>query len=81
MKIKLQLFAAARDAVGNPMVELELPTDAAVATLRGQLVAEYPALEPLQDSLLVAVNNEYASDETKLQETDEVACFPPVSGG
>lgn len=81
MKIKLQLFAAARDAVGNPTVELDLPSDAAVAALRGQLVAEYPALKPLRDSLLVAVNNEYASDETKLHETDEVACFPPVSGG
>ncbi len=81
MKIRVQLFAAARDAAGNAVVELKVPTGANVSTLRQQLVDEYTALKPLQDTLLVAVNNEYASDETALHASDEVACFPPVSGG
>jgi len=40
-----------------------------------------PALGPLASRLLIAVNNEYARDDSTITMTDEVACFPPVSGG
>lgn len=81
MKIAIHLFAAARDAAGTSPVEVVVPDDATVADLRSELVQSVPALKALQDSLLVAVNNEYANHNTRLTTTDEVACFPPVSGG
>ncbi len=41
----------------------------------------YPEMESLVPNLLVAVGNEYADDETTLDASKEIACFPPVSGG
>lgn len=81
MKLQVQLFAAARDAAGQSPVSVTLPENADVAELKRQLLEDLPALKVLAASLLVAVNNEYADEDRILNATDEVACFPPVSGG
>ncbi len=81
MKFDVQLFAAAREAAGDAVVSLNLSDTADVAELRRELTAAVPALAPLAASLLVAVNNQYANDDVSLKDCDEVACFPPVSGG
>lgn len=81
MKIQVQLFAAARDAAGQSPVELDLEAESTVAQLRQQIVKTVPGLASISRSLLIAVNSEYASNEIVLTESDEVACFPPVSGG
>lgn len=81
MKIIVQLFAAAKDAAGKSQLELHLGPNPNVADMRLALVEAAIELQPIQDSLLVAVNNEYATNEQSLAENDEVACFPPVSGG
>ncbi len=81
MKIKVHLFAAAKDAAGQSPVELSVADEATVADLRSALVESVPSLAALQPSLLVAVNNEYAANDFRLHTEDEVACFPPVSGG
>ena len=81
MKLNVQLFAGAKSAAGSSSVQLSLSSEATVAELRRKLVEAVPELEPLKDTLLVAVNNQYASAEKSLNATDEVACFPPVSGG
>lgn len=79
--IHVKLFARARDMAGTATAELELPAGARVGDLRTALTGRYPALQPLAGHLLVAVNNEYAGDETLLDPSAEIACFPPVSGG
>ena len=81
MKVQIHLFAAARDAAGRSPVEVVISDDTSVADLRAALVQSIPELKPLQASLLVAVNNQYAADDLLLKTNDEVACFPPVSGG
>jgi len=81
MKLAVRLFARARDLAGAEQVFLELPADCRVADLREELARQVPELAPLAASLLVAVENDYAADETLLSGTAEVACFPPVSGG
>jgi len=81
MKIQIQLFAAARDAVGQSPVVVELPASASVADLRRELVTDFPKLDSIAKILLVAVNQQYAGDDQVLSEGDSVACFPPVSGG
>jgi molybdopterin converting factor subunit 1 len=81
MTIPVQLFAQARDLAGAPRLELELDGGATVADLKAALLKARPALARLERSLLVAVNGEYAADAALLSVTDEVACFPPVSGG
>jgi molybdopterin converting factor small subunit len=63
------------------LVTLVLPDGITVGEFRDKLVAEYQALSPLISHLFVAVNGDYAADSAVIRRTDEVACFPPVSGG
>lgn len=79
--LSVKLFAKARDLVGSPEITLPWSDGQTVATLKQQLSELYPRLVPLVPRLLVAVNNDYATDATPLSAIDEVACFPPVSGG
>ncbi len=81
MKINVRLFAQARDLVGSDQVALQLPDQATVAELRTELAAQYPDLAPLAAHLLIAVGVDYADDVAPLNAEDDVACFPPVSGG
>jgi molybdopterin converting factor subunit 1 len=81
MKVRVLFFGAARDVVDANQLELSLDTPATVASAFRKLVESFPALERFGRSLLFAVNQEYATQETLLNENDELAVFPPVSGG
>lgn len=81
MQITVRFFAQQRDVVGSPELTLQVGTSATVASVWAELCATYPALAPLTRSLLYAVNQVYADPATTLQDGDEVAFIPPVSGG
>lgn len=81
MKLRVKLFAKARDLAGTGDVELELPAGARVRDLRAALCERFPEMRPLAPNLLVAMGNDYANDDAPLDPSAEVACFPPVSGG
>jgi molybdopterin synthase catalytic subunit len=49
--------------------------------LKAQLIILHPAVENALPTAVIAINREFAFDENELQEDDEVAIFPPVSGG
>lgn len=78
MKVKVAAYGIAREITGN-LTEVEVQ-HGTVGELREVLLASYPALRSLV-SLMVAVNQEYASDDLLLQPGDEVVLIPPVSGG
>lgn len=79
--LSVKLFAKARDLAGSPVVQIPWSDGQTVADLKRQLGELHPAIGPLVPRLLVAVNNDYAADSRTLTSADEVACFPPVSGG
>ena len=81
MKTVVKFFARARDLVGSPALELDLPESATAADLRIALGERVPALEPLLPSLLIAVGNDYAAPMTCVAGRTDLAVFPPVSGG
>ncbi len=81
MKIKVQLFARARDLAGTGQIELDVPAAARVADLKRSLATQCPQMAPLVPNLLVAVGTDYADDSTILTHDSAVSCFPPVSGG
>ena len=81
MWVRVRLFASLRDAAGVPEASLELPPGAIAEDAWGRLVSEIPALGPRRASLAAAVNRRYSPFDTALQDGDEVAFIPPVSGG
>src|SRR6185295_9627309 len=81
MNIRVLFFGAARDAVGAHQMELALEAPATVSSAFQSLKERFEKLERFGRSLLFAVNQEYATPDTLLQENDELAVFPPVSGG
>ncbi len=84
MKITVRYFAQLRELMGRDSEVVALD-DAAptVERLRCHLADRDPAGAALLGggTLLVAVNREYATPDTGLRDGDEVALFPPVSGG
>jgi molybdopterin synthase catalytic subunit len=83
IEIQVLFFGAAREVVDRNPVPLTLDSDepATVARAFQQLVKNFNGLERFGRSLLFAVNQEYATPETELKNNDELAIFPPVSGG
>jgi len=82
IKVRLLFFGAARDVVGYEETEVSLSSPANVSSAFEEVMSIYPALrERFGRSLLFAVNQEYAPPEQKVNEGDELAIFPPVSGG
>jgi sulfur-carrier protein len=79
MVVKIKAFGISRDIIGNRELAFEL-NGTSVGDLRNTLGTQYPDLKKL-NSLFIAVNQEYAPDEVRLSETDEIALIPPVSGG
>lgn len=81
MNVRVRLFAAAKQAAGRDMLDLELPEGATVGQLRVRLEREIPLLAGLMRRAAFAVDAEYATDARQIAPGADVACIPPVSGG
>ncbi len=82
MKIQLKTFAQLREKTGAAIHTLELSEPATLASCQAAFLAQFPALEHDLSHCRMALNQNYVRDlNTQLQEGDEVALIPPVSGG
>ena len=81
MKLSARFFAALKERFGTSRLEIELPEPATVEYLLHALVQECPALNPALETIIVAVNQEFADPGQILTQDDEIVLFPPVSGG
>ena len=81
MIVHVKMFAAARQQVDADAVSVELPAGATVGALRSALAAQHPSLQALLSHSIFAVGEQYATDETTLDEDVDIALIPPVSGG
>ena len=81
IRVRALFFGAARDAIGGDEIDFEIDSPANTAKAREQLLNAYPALRRFGNSLLFAVNQEYAEPDREICDGDELAIFPPVSGG
>lgn len=81
ISVRVLFFGAAREIVGRAEVELSLRAPATAASAFEEITTRYPDLRRFGRSLLFAVNQEYALDDREVRAGDELAVFPPVSGG
>ncbi|HRD49486.1 MAG: MoaD/ThiS family protein [Candidatus Competibacter sp.] len=77
MAVRIKYFASLRDRLGRAEDRL----DPAVALTVAEVWATLWPDTPLPPNTLAAVNMEYASPEQTVRDGDEVAFFPPVTGG
>ena len=79
--MKIISFGVTKDITGSLYLDVETgEKPVSVKELKENLFNKYPGLQNLK-TLSIAVNNEYASNETMVSSQDEVALIPPVSGG
>ena len=81
MHVTVKLFGSVREAVGVKELHVELPEGATAADLRESLARDHPIFEALGARAAVSVNLEVATPRAPLNDGDEVAFLPPVSGG
>jgi molybdopterin converting factor subunit 1 len=81
MKIRLKMFAILRERSGVSELELELPEGATVAIAMTEASRRFAAIASLLPRTMGAVNRAYAEADTRLNDGDELALIPPVSGG
>ena len=85
MKVKVLFFAGLREQLGTAVEEMELPPGVStVGGLRAHLRARGGAYEKAfaeRALVRIAVNQDMAEASARIQAGDEVAFFPPVTGG
>src|SRR3990170_314181 len=81
IRVRLLYFGAAREEAGREEEQLEVGAPATSASVLEEVLNAHPALRRFGRSLLIAVNEQYARGEAEVQAGDEIAIFPPVSGG
>ena len=81
MAFQILLFATLKDKLGKNRITLDIEEPVTVSDLLSHLFANYPQLQPYEKRILIAVNHKYASPSQILHPEDEIALFPPVSGG
>lgn len=83
--VKLLYFAWVRQKIGKAEEEFALPDDVSnVHELMKNLAKRSPghaAAFGNADSIRCAVNQEHRAFDTLIKDTDEIAFFPPVTGG
>jgi molybdopterin synthase sulfur carrier subunit len=85
LKVKVLFFAGLREQLGNSGEEVELPPAVGtVAALRAHLKSRGGAYEKAfaeKTLVRIAVNQDMVPPTARLEAGDEVAFFPPVTGG
>ncbi|HSR49022.1 MAG TPA: molybdenum cofactor biosynthesis protein MoaE [Anaerolineales bacterium] len=81
MRITILYFASLRQRVGFKEEALEIGDGASIADVKTAILTAHPELGSHMPTVIASVNREFAADDHVVGDGDEVALFPPVSGG
>jgi len=77
MSINVQFFASLREFIGKQQASIDYSDAIDVTTVWQQTTSN----EIMPDNTLCAINMEYVKKDALVKDGDEVAFFPPVTGG
>lgn len=78
MQVSVKYFASLRELMGEASAVIDIADSVSVSDL-WQSITESKNIE--FDHVMMAVNMEYVKPEHLLKSGDEIAFFPPVTGG
>jgi molybdenum cofactor cytidylyltransferase len=81
LQVQVRFFALAKERAGVAEMDLDLPPTCTVSDVRAEIARLLPGLAPFLSHVMIAVNEEYADDDTRITPGARVAVIPPVSGG
>ena len=81
MHVHVRLYASYREQAGRDHLDVAINEGATVAHAIAQLLSDVPTLPRDFKPHLIAVNDEFANPAYPLNDADEIALYPPVSGG
>lgn len=79
--IRIRYFAILREHLGKSEESLAVPEGTLVSEVYPLVTGDQPRLANLRRSMMLMVNEDYVEPDYVLQDGDEVAFIPPVSGG
>ncbi|MFT5593812.1 MAG: molybdopterin synthase sulfur carrier subunit [Oceanicoccus sp.] len=81
--IKILFFAQLRELLKTSELKLDIVAPCSVSQVKQKIIALHPQWESFisGSALMASVNQELVSDDHMVQAFDEVAFFPPVTGG
>jgi molybdopterin converting factor small subunit len=83
-KIRVRLFAGARESINLETIDVELTLPATVHQLKESIAIQFEPLRPFVEYGRIAINNEFADDSKVIDfkiAQSAIALIPPVSGG
>ncbi len=81
MTVRVLFFATLADITGTRESTVDEAVCPDVASVFARFARLYPALEAHRSSMKCALNSEFTDQDALVRDGDEVAFFPPVSGG
>ncbi len=84
MIVNVRLFASLKEIAGKDRISLHLSSEEGIMTvgdLKKKISEVYPSIQSLKIPFAVAINGAVANDKSVLNDRDEIALLPPVSGG
>ncbi|MGB0646574.1 MAG: MoaD/ThiS family protein [Bradymonadia bacterium] len=80
--VRILFFASAKESVGLDSIELTVDTPMSFDRLQSDVYAQFTSLLPLKPYLRWAINQRFVSaGDFIVNDGDEAAIIPPVSGG
>jgi molybdopterin converting factor subunit 1 len=81
MSIRILFFASLADKTGMREMSLDSSAFTNIDSIVHKLSKDFPSFESHRASILISINSEFARPGTPVCDGDEIAFFPPVSGG
>jgi len=81
--LKILFFASLRERLGTDKTTMNADRASTVGEVRQALIEDHPEWSDTlsQSRLMIAINQNMAREDAPVTDEDEIAFFPPVTGG